>query len=53
MGTGTAKVGRGRSAHSPGTRGRLWGGGDLSWPWSNEQDLEREEEKEDGGHRTQ
>ena len=36
-------------SHSPSTRERLCGGGDLSWPWSDEQDLEREEEQEDGG----
>lgn len=39
----------GRGSHSPGSRERLCGGGDLSWPWSDEQDLEREEEQEDGG----
>ena len=39
----------GRGSHSPSIRERLCGGGDLSWPWSDEQDLEREEEQEDGG----
>ena len=39
----------GRGSHSPSSRERLCGGGDLSWPWSDEQDLEREEEQKDGG----